>query len=92
MEQSIQKFPLLLLRPKPVFDLLSQPLVNEFHPITPLKQCPICYSFFSQLTKPDACNHFFVYLAFLIGPNIKNNAPYVVLNLKILYLYELYNL
>ena len=59
MEPPITNFSSLSAKPKPVFDLSSQPLLNRFHPISPLKQCPICYSFFSKVSKPDACNHFF---------------------------------
>ena len=44
---------------KPVFDLLAFPIINALPPVTMPVQCPICYNFTYDFTRPNSCMHSF---------------------------------
>ena len=54
--QNITKFPTYV---KPVFNLLSEKILNGIKPIPTPKQCPICYRYYTNCIKLDSCTHTF---------------------------------
>lgn len=60
---------------KPVFDLLSLPIINNIPPLKPLSQCPICLLYYVEVYRPNCCSHTFCNYCITKWSKIKKQCP-----------------